>query len=188
MTALAQTPALMPWAVLRGALEGFRKVVARDLGFKSATFVDRWCNEPTDIDGDGCTNPLQRLTAIVASLQSHGEYLRAQMIVRAFAQSVGYVAIPALDGAATVTLAAIGQQLALTGRFTQVAADALADNVMSYEELRQTYAAGVEDLEHQQLIVESLRQQLQQYEAAQVIARMKPDAGEGTRKFLELTR
>jgi hypothetical protein len=53
MTTLSHVSPLLPWSVLRDALHGFRKVVAADLGFKSATHVDRWCSEPADIDGDG---------------------------------------------------------------------------------------------------------------------------------------
>lgn len=187
MTLLATSPQLMPWAVLRDACHGFRKVIAADLGFKSATYIDKWCAEPSDIDGDGATNPLQRCVAIVKSLQQHGEHVRAWRIIRFFNQSVGAVGIPARAGDADVTLATLGLQMKLDGEFVATTAAALRDNVMTYEELCCAHDAAVKSLEHQQQLVESLRNHRQQYESAQVAARLKPDAA-GMRKYLELTR
>jgi hypothetical protein len=59
--------------------------------------------------------------------------------------------------------------------------------VLTYEELCAAHDAAIDALEHQQQIVHALAQQRTQYEAAQVTARMKPDAT-ATKRFLELTR
>jgi hypothetical protein len=187
MTTLSHVSPLLPWSVLRDALHGFRKVVAADLGFKSATHVDRWCSEPSDIDGDGSINPLQRCIAIVRSLQRHGEHVRAWSIIRFFNQSVGAVGIPVRAGDVELTIASLGTKLKLDGAFVQTAASALADDVLTYEELCAAHDAAIDALEHQQQIVHALAQQRTQYEAAQVTARMKPDAT-ATKRFLELTR